>query len=195
MGAIYILTNPSFPQLVKIGYADDVNRRVTRLNKNPGLPYSYRIYATYDVNERLEDLTLHKIIDTLNPTLRTKEAVNGKTRVREFFAMSAETAYELFLAIAEISGTEDRLHKHSANHEQIADEENAEEIRELPHNRRNFKGVTFTSSLTGKTYDSRNNVDGSLGIKDLGEEGNNDDTLYQLMHKLERVILNKRSEN
>ncbi len=46
---IYILTNPSFPQFVKIGYADDVIDRVDTLNKNPGLPYSFRIYATYEV--------------------------------------------------------------------------------------------------------------------------------------------------
>lgn len=69
-GVIYILTNPSFPQLVKIGYAKDVNERVKTLNNNPGLPYSFRIYATYEVNERLEDLKLYHIIDILNPTLR-----------------------------------------------------------------------------------------------------------------------------
>ena len=27
-GVIYILTNPSFPEYVKIGYADDVERRL-----------------------------------------------------------------------------------------------------------------------------------------------------------------------
>ena len=78
---IYILTNPSFPQFVKIGYADDVLDRVATLNSNPGLPYSFRIFATYEVNESLEDLKLHKIIDTLNPTLRCQEEVNGKSRV------------------------------------------------------------------------------------------------------------------
>lgn len=30
-GVIYILTNPSFPQFVKIGYADDVENRVAML--------------------------------------------------------------------------------------------------------------------------------------------------------------------
>ncbi len=93
--AIYILTNPSFPQFVKIGYADDVIDRVDRLNSNPGLPYSFRIYATYEVNERLDDLKLHKMIDALNPTLRTREEVDGKQRKREFFAMSAEVAYNI----------------------------------------------------------------------------------------------------
>lgn len=53
-GVIYILTNPSFPQFVKIGYADDVLDRVAILNSNPGLPYSFRIFATYEVNTTLQ---------------------------------------------------------------------------------------------------------------------------------------------
>lgn len=215
-GVIYILTNPSFPQFVKIGYADDVLDRVATLNSNPRLPYSFRIFATYEVTERLEDLKLHKIIDTLNPTLRCQEEVNGKSRVREFFAMTADAAYSIFEAMAEISGTSDRLHKWEATNEQKAEEENAEEIRELSQNRHHFKEVTFSSSLTGKTYDSRPNPDGSLGIYDhetgaeiqsfsnpskkqivgralidLGVEADNSKTLYQLMHMLEKQVLNK----
>ena len=31
-GVIYILTNPSFPQYVKIGYADDVDKRLKQLD-------------------------------------------------------------------------------------------------------------------------------------------------------------------
>ena len=33
-GVIYILTNPSFPQYVKIGYATDVKQRLDELNHN-----------------------------------------------------------------------------------------------------------------------------------------------------------------
>lgn len=130
-GVIYILTNPSFPQLVKIGYADNVQERVNILNRNPGLSYSFRIYATYDVNERLEDLKIHKIIDKLNPTLRCQEEVNGKARVREFLTMTAETVYQIFEAMAEISGTMDRLHLLKATAEEKAAEENAEEVLNL----------------------------------------------------------------
>lgn len=67
MGVIYILTNPSFPQFVKIGYADNVEQRVRILNQNPGRPFSFRIYATYDFSERLENLKIHNIIDRFNP--------------------------------------------------------------------------------------------------------------------------------
>ena len=47
----------------------------------------------------------------LNPTLRYKEEVNGKTRVHEFFAMTANVVYTIFEAVAGISGTKDKLHK------------------------------------------------------------------------------------
>lgn len=108
-GAIYILTNPSFPDLVKIGYADDVVKRVKELNRSECTPYAFRIYATYETSQRLTDLKLHKMIDKLNPNLRTQDNVNGKKRVREFYALSKEDAYSIFEAIAEINGLQGNL--------------------------------------------------------------------------------------
>ena len=32
-GVIYVLTNPSFPEYVKIGYADDLTKRLNRALK------------------------------------------------------------------------------------------------------------------------------------------------------------------
>lgn len=98
-GAIYILTNPAFPKLVKIGYADDVAKRVKTLNSNSGLPDPYHCYATYKVKKRLEDLQLHKLIDTLDSALR-------HTSNREFYEMSTEKAYSILSAIAQINGDE-----------------------------------------------------------------------------------------
>ncbi len=110
-GYIYIFTNPSFPDYVKIGYADDVLSRLRQLNSSEGLPFAFRVYATYEVEERLTDLKLHAMIDQLNPNLRARDNVNGKTRAREFFAMSPEEAYSILEAIAEINGRKDRLHR------------------------------------------------------------------------------------
>lgn len=42
-GVIYILTNPSFPEYVKIGYADDVNARLKQLNNSECIPFAFRI--------------------------------------------------------------------------------------------------------------------------------------------------------
>lgn len=108
-GVIYILTNPSFPGLVKIGYADDINSRLKQLNNSECLPYAFRVYATYEVSSRLSDKKVHSIIDRLNPNLRSVDNSNGHRRVREFYAMKPEEAYSILEAIAEINGCEDKL--------------------------------------------------------------------------------------
>ena len=108
-GVIYILTNPSFPEYVKIGYADDIDKRLQQLNRSECIPFAFRVYATYEVNSRLSDLKIHSIIDKLNPNLRSIENFNGKQRIREFYAMSPEDAYSILEAIAEIHGRADNV--------------------------------------------------------------------------------------
>lgn len=130
MGEIYILTNPSFPQYVKIGYADDVGKRLQQLNRSECTPFAFRIYATYEVEQRLDDLKLHKMIDQLNPDLRSIDDVDGKKRVREFFAISPETAYGIFETIAEFGGRKERLHLRELTDEERESEEIAQEIEE-----------------------------------------------------------------
>lgn len=90
-GVIYILTNPSFPDYVKIGYADDIDKRLKQLNRSECIPFAFRVYATYEVNSRLSDLKLHSIIDKLNPDLRSIDDFNGQKRVREFYAIALRT--------------------------------------------------------------------------------------------------------
>ena len=102
MGYIYILTNPFFPEYVKIGYADDIDKRLQQLNRSECIPFAFLVYETYEVNSRLSDLKIHSIIDKLNPNLRSIENFNGKQRVREFYAMSPEDAYSILEAIAEM---------------------------------------------------------------------------------------------
>ena len=108
-GVIYILTNPSFPEYVKIGYADNIEKRLQQLNRSECIPFAFRVYATYEVSSRLSDLRIHSIIDKLNPNLRSIENFNGKQRVREFYAMPPEDAYSILEAIAEIHGCADKL--------------------------------------------------------------------------------------
>lgn len=127
-GVIYILTNPSFPEYVKIGYADDIKKRLKQLNRSECIPFAFRVYATYEVTSRLSDLKLHSIIDKLNPNLRSIETFDGKQRIREFYAMDPEDAYSILSAIAEINNCEDKLHRVLPNADEIEDEKTAEEI-------------------------------------------------------------------
>lgn len=139
MGYIYILTNPSFPQYVKIGYADDVKSRLTQLNRSECTPFAFRVYATYEVSARLTDMKIHDVIDKLNPNLRSIDNVDGKKRVREFYAMSKEDAYSLLEAIAEINGLEKNLKLWSQTAKEKAEEEVAEAVEE----ERNERAATF----------------------------------------------------
>ena len=52
-GVIYILTNPAFPQYVKIGYAQDLETRLKQVNRSETIPHAFRVYAVYDVECRL----------------------------------------------------------------------------------------------------------------------------------------------
>ena len=97
------MTSPALKDMVKIGFATDVEGRRRQLSTT-ALPYEYEVYATYETSGNLEDKKLHKMIDNLNPDLRV-------TSNREFFLMSPQEAYELLEAIATISGTKDKLKK------------------------------------------------------------------------------------
>ena len=98
-GFIYIMTNPCLKNMVKIGYATDVESRRKQLSTT-ALPYEYEAYATYETSGNLEDKKLHKLIDNLNPDLRV-------SKNREFFMMSPDEAYELLETIALISETQE----------------------------------------------------------------------------------------
>ena len=125
MGAIYIMKNPSFPDYIKIGYADNVYSRLKTLNDKSTTPFAFRLYAYYKVNHRLEDKTVHEIIDKLNPSLRAKDNIDGKERKREFFEMSAEDAYDILRCIAKINGLEDNLVLVEPTAKEMEDEDEA----------------------------------------------------------------------
>ena len=97
------MTNPCLKDMVKIGFAKNVEARRRQLSTT-ALPYEYEIYAIYETSGNLEDKKLHKMIDQLNPELRV-------TKSREFFLMSPDEAYNLLEAIAVISGSQDQLKK------------------------------------------------------------------------------------
>lgn len=129
IGVIYILTNPSFPEYVKIGYADDIEKRLRNLNRSECVPFAFRLYAYYEVSTRLSDLKIHEMIDKLNPNLRSIEEFEGKKRIREFYAMDAEEAYSILESIATINGLKDNLHRVSPSVREIEENNTANIVR------------------------------------------------------------------
>ena len=83
MGYIYIMTNPALHDMVKIGYANDVETRRQQLSTT-ALPYEYEIYATYETPGNLEDKKLHKMIDNIRDAEGSMGFYPGK-RIMESF--------------------------------------------------------------------------------------------------------------
>lgn len=149
-GFIYILTNPSFPEYVKIGYADNVEKRLVDLNRSECIPFAFRIYATYEVPKRLTDLSLHNLIDKLNPTLRAIDTFNGKPRKKEFYAMSKEDAFSLLEAIAAIHDRTDKLKLYPATEDEQKAEETAELIEIEVSSRKKGQAISLEEHLSTK---------------------------------------------
>jgi len=111
-GIIYILTNPSFPNYQKIGKTTDLKGRLRSLNDKSCLPFSFRIYATYEIDEDLSMVEdeIFKIIDNVDDSLRAREEnERGSLREREFFAIEKEKAYAVFESIARLRKDLDKL--------------------------------------------------------------------------------------
>ena len=138
---IYILTNPSFPDYVKIWYATDIEKRLKQLNHSETIPFAFRVYAIYETERELTDKEVHKIIDALNPDLRAVETFDWKKRTKEFYAMTKEEAYALFESIAKISGTESRLKKMKPTWHEKIDEQISKDVI----NTRKGKNFSFQS--------------------------------------------------
>ncbi len=112
-GYIYVLINESFHRdnWVKIGYAEDVEKRVKELS-NTSVPLPYEVYCTYEI-PRIDgvkdpDKLLHDLITKLNPNLRISPN-------REFFEMFPWDAYEMLFAIAQMHNRIDKLKRYDNN--------------------------------------------------------------------------------
>jgi hypothetical protein len=112
-GIVYILINPCLEGWVKIGMSDknDITDRLAELNSPANMPLSFRAYALYHVENSLTvEKAIHKIIDTIDFDLRAREkADTGRERVREFFRISPEKAFDIFKEVAGLRGDVENL--------------------------------------------------------------------------------------
>ena len=106
---VYIITNPQYPGYIKIGYASDLKQRLASLNT--GALVEFIPYAVYETPMKNGDTEIHDIIKLLNPILRASKFDESKVKLKEFFKIEPEEAFELLEHIANVSGTRHRLYR------------------------------------------------------------------------------------
>jgi len=132
-GLIYILTNPSFPNYQKIGKTTDLKGRLRSLNDKSCLPFSFRVYATYQIDSNLSvvEAEIFKIIDSVDDTLRAREeSERGGLRQREFFAIDKEKAFSVLQSIAKLRGDTHKLKLITPTQKEVEEEVIAEEVED-----------------------------------------------------------------
>ena len=131
---IYILTNPSFKDYVKIGKAVDqtIAQRLKQLNASSAVPFSFSIYATYKTDNATNiEKAVHKMLDKYRYELRAREKTeSGRERVREFFLMEPDEAIIALQIIATSHGDEENVVKFKKTKDQIDEEKTAKQIEQ-----------------------------------------------------------------
>ncbi len=114
-GYVYVLSNPSMPNLLKIGYTErDVDERVAELNST-GVPVPFEIEAIFGSPDAYEDeQAIHNILD------QHRLASN-----REFFSVDVKSAVQ---HIIDYTGSDPSFLK---SPELLMDEAEKQALREL----------------------------------------------------------------
>ena len=93
-GYVYIFTNPSMPDHIKIGYTTDIKRRLNDLDTT-GIPMPFEPYFTVKTAKyRTLERVIHRELDKLTDT-------RARTN-REFFKIDPELARDLLLNISKL---------------------------------------------------------------------------------------------
>lgn len=108
-GIVYILTNPAYEGIVKIGRTwRNLSERIDDLNRS-GFLLPFQPYAAYYVENSVDvERQIHVLLNTLG--LGTQiEMENGRIFKSEFYVIPAEKAFKIFRTIAKLRGDENYL--------------------------------------------------------------------------------------
>lgn len=133
-GLVYILTNPSMPDWVKIGYTDNlkIEQRLKELNSSTAVPLSFRAYATLAVeNPREIEQHVHALFDIIDDSLHSieKDDKGSNRRVREFFLVSPSKAYSVLERVAKLNNNLENLKRIVPSEEEQKEEDIAQKAR------------------------------------------------------------------
>ena len=95
-GFVYIMSNPAFPNLIKIGKSrkDPTTDRVSELNQT-GVPQPFKVeYYALVENENYLEQELHEFYDSKRPN-----------KSREFFSVDCSEAIETIRSLSEANST------------------------------------------------------------------------------------------
>ena len=116
MGAIYILINESFPDLIKIGYAEDVEKMIGQLNESAVTPFPFLLYATYEAPSDFAEKGIQRIVDRL---MQGRKDDQVDLQERGFYSIEPEAVYQLLEDMAIIHGRTDQLQKYQETEDML----------------------------------------------------------------------------
>lgn len=192
MGFVYILKNPSFSdEWVKIGRTDqdDIMIRVRELNRSEATPFGFRIYAIYEVeNSQMVEHEIHGLIDDIHFELRARETIYGQNRVKEFFHMSADSAFSVFKHIAILRNDIEKLKLYPPDNEAIKEEIEAATLFDRHERARNttFEMLEIPQNTELKFLYDESYICRTVTDKNIVEYGNEKFTISKLALKIGR---------
>lgn len=98
---IYIITNQMIGDHIKFGYTDNIDKLLDNLNTSGALPYPFKVYATYLVDNKVTNSELQMLVNGINTV-----NING-----DYYSVKPEQVYGILEVMAKCSNTVDRLSK------------------------------------------------------------------------------------
>ncbi len=110
-GKIYVLVNVAFFEYVKIGYTENYNEVMDKLNNSYCLPIPFVLDAYCDTDTPLTNEILHRYIDEVNPKARGIDTFMDEPCEREFYRMDVMQAFKTLGVVIEKYGIDGTLQR------------------------------------------------------------------------------------